>query len=138
MQGARYTQWAARVISLACSGRIVVRSVFKITAQTPITLQTVAGLQGTNCTASRLDADNPSNPADSAVVRCELQLPSGPGSEVERALKSTEVNCYTCGLCSEGSGCPSKTGAWYSDTYTTTVSGCKFDDKRVIMHARRS
>jgi hypothetical protein len=125
-----YTEWAARVISLACSGRVLVRSVFKITEQEPITLTTVLGLQGTSCTSSRLDTSATPNAADSTVIRCELQLPTGAGSEAERALKSKEVNCYKCGLCGEGLGCPSKTGVWYSDTYTTNVSGCKIDAKQ--------
>jgi len=39
-----------------------------------------------------------------AVVRCELALPSGAGSENERALRSKEVNCRICDSCENGEG----------------------------------
>jgi hypothetical protein len=60
-------------------------------------------------------------------VRCELELPNTGGSEEERAVKGNETNCWLCGFCDDGNGCPSIVGKWYSDSYTTTATGCDFD-----------
>jgi hypothetical protein len=130
-----YRQMAVRAISLACSGRVVVRSVFKITEQPPLN---VPGVLGTGCTNFRLHNGfnvfpGSDNPGAAPVIRCELQLPGGPGSEAERALRSKEVNCYRCELCSDGKGCPSKAGVWYSDSHIRTVPGCSFDANRGYM-----
>lgn len=127
-----YNQYSTQVMSLACKGRVVVRSVFKITKQPPVAK--TATLQGTDCTNSRLvyieDTSAAEGGAASPIVRCELQLPSGSGSEVERALRAKEVNCHVCDYCSTGAGCPSKAGVWYSDSFTTQAAGCGFDPKK--------
>jgi hypothetical protein len=63
------------------------------------------------------------------VVRCLLELPSGAGSESERAVKAKEVKCWRCQQCDDtaGTGCPSVQGAWYSDVHITQTEGCGFD-----------
>jgi hypothetical protein len=128
----RYHQFAVAPISLACKGPVVVRSVFKMLDEPPINKQ--AGWAGTDCTNSALvHVDETLDTA--AVVRCELELPSSGGSEAERAVKGKEVNCYSCGLCSEGKGCPSAKGRWYSDSYSTVARGCDFDESNgYVMH----
>lgn len=99
-----------------------------------MTLQDMPGLQGTSCTHFRLANGNvmpgSSDASLSPVIRCELQLPAGAGSEAERALRSKEGNCYRCELCSDGKGCPSKTGVWYSDSYIKSLTGCGFDPNK--------
>jgi hypothetical protein len=61
---------------------------------------------------------------NASVTRCALQLPNDGGSEAERAARATEVNCTHCTRISEGGGCPSQLGAWYSDSLTTNATGC--------------
>lgn len=128
----RYNQWGIRLISLACKGPVVVRSVFKILEEPPVKQQ--PGWEGTNCTNSALvqvdDKSVSEGGQASEVVRCELQLGTSGGSEVERALAAKEGRCWQCGLCSTGKGCPSNKGTWYSDTYTTVARGCSFDPQQ--------
>eukprot|EP00775_Hariotina_reticulata_P006222 gene6222-6459_t len=119
-------QIGQKVVSLACKGRVVTRSVFKFTQQPAVTKEDAqrSGWAGTDCTYSRLfEVPSPGTP----VVRCELQLPSSGGSEVDRALKAKEVKCWKCDGCGRGGGCPAKTGVWYSDSATFTTQGCNFD-----------
>jgi hypothetical protein len=125
-----YYQIGQKVVSLACKGRVVARSVFKFTQQPTVSKEDVQfnGWAGTDCTYSRL-LDVTSR-GRSPVVRCELQLPSGGASEVDRALRAKEVKCWKCGGCNEGSGCPAKTGVWYSDSATFTAQGCDFDNSK--------
>lgn len=117
----RGTETGVEVISLACKGPVVVRSVFKILEQRPLT-----SAEGINCTFVRLDPWRvealwqPTSP----LVRCELELPSSGGTEAERALKAREASCWICGTCPEGKGCPNQAGKWYSDSYTTVARGC--------------
>jgi hypothetical protein len=79
--------------SLACQGKAVVRSVFK---------QNRMDWDRPGCTDFRLHPDGDSGAKSPEVVRCELALPSGGGSEVDRALRSKEVNCRICNLCRDG------------------------------------
>jgi hypothetical protein len=80
--------------SLACQGKAVVRSVFK---------QNNMQWDRPGCADFRLRADFEGNTGRAtAVVRCELALPSGGGSEAERALRSREVNCRICNACGDG------------------------------------
>lgn len=72
------------------------------------------------------------NGSASPIIRCELELPTTGGSEVERASQGKETKCYKCGGCSANkfpAGCPSDVGKWYSETYTTVARGCDFDPK---------
>lgn len=64
----------------------------------------------------------------SPLVRCELELPSGSGSEQERAVRSKEGKCWLCNSCGDvgAAGCPSAVGRWYSDTVTAKFTGCAF------------
>jgi hypothetical protein len=121
----RYVQWAVAPISLACKGPVLVRSVFKMVEQPAV--RKAAGWAGTDCTDSALVQVDEGGRRSSAVVRCELELPSAGGSEAERAVRAKEGQCWTCGRCSDGRGCPSATGKWYSDSYTTVATGCDFD-----------
>lgn len=101
---------------------------FKITAASPVVKR--EGYEGINCTKSSLvhvDDDPEEGGNTSPIVRCELELPSTGGSEEERALKANEINCWLCGRCDYGKGCPSGVGKWYSDSYTTMVPGCDID-----------
>jgi hypothetical protein len=130
-----YNHWqtGAKPISLACKGPIVVRSVFKLVEQP--TVKQAPGWAGTDCTYSSLTHVDEDGRGASPVIRCELELPSTGGSEAERALKAKEGKCWACGLCSDGQGCPSAVGKWYSDSYTTVAQGCGFDaQKGPIMH----
>lgn len=77
--------------------------------------------------------EDPRNAA-SPVVRCELALPPSTGSEAERALRAKEGRCFLCTRCSEGGGCPSNVGTWYSDSYTTSLSGCRLQDGKYLAH----
>ena len=69
----------------------------------------------------------------SLVQRCDLKLPGGGGSEVQRALRAKEVNCRpwdavqqqkACGACFATGNCPSVAGHWVADSFTTTLAGC--------------
>lgn len=127
-----------QVISLACKGHVAVRTVFKFISAIPVDFikanNKTGRLQGADCTPSRLGYidDTPITEGGdaSAIVRCELQLPVGSGSEVDRALRSKEVNCRLCGKCPDGFGCPAKPGVWYSDSYMTKAAGCDFDPSK--------
>jgi hypothetical protein len=101
-------------IALACQGKTLVRSVFKMVKQ-PFAEQVCAGIHLLS--------------GSDLLVRCLLELPSGAGSENERATKAKEVKCWRCQECDDKSntGCPSVQGAWYSDTYITQAEGCGFD-----------
>jgi len=125
----RYYQFGVDVISLACKGPVVVRSVFKMLQEPAVRQQ--AGRQGTDCANVYIDhlTDKLVSKGGQAspVVRCELQLPATGGTEAERALAAKEGKCWLCGRCSEGLGCPSKKGVWYSDSYTTVAQGCSFN-----------
>lgn len=127
----RYNQYAIDVVSLACKGPVVVRSVFKMVDQVEASKK--PDWDGTDCSNARLtyvdDTASSKGGSASPIIRCELELPNTGGSEAERAVKAKETKCYKCGLCSEGSGCPSVTGKWYSDSYTTVAKGCDFDVK---------
>jgi hypothetical protein len=118
----RYNQYGIRLVSLACKGRVLIRSVFKMTAASPIIKR--KGYEGINCTkSSMVHVDDEHVEGGSPIVRCELELPSTGSSEEERALKAKETKCWFCGWCDDGKGCPSGVGKWYSDSYTTTVPG---------------
>jgi hypothetical protein len=104
---------------------VVVRSVFKIVEEPAI--KKAAGWTGTDCTNSALARLDEGIRDASPVVRCELELPSAGGSEAERAVGAREGRCWTCGRRDLGKGCPSATGKWYSDSYTTVATGCDFD-----------
>lgn len=120
--GRSYFQQAGHVISLGCQGQVVVRAVLKI-------LQQPDEGQG-NCSYARLEDVSDSSANASSVIRCELLLPPpsyNGETEVQRALRSQEVNCYKCGRCGAGFGCPNQVGVWYSDTFTTNVQGCNAD-----------
>lgn len=121
-----YNQFGIKMFSLTCKGPVVVRSVFKMHEGYPLTKE--PDWLGTNCTNAGMvhlsDKPTAEGGTASAVIRCELQLPASGGSEVERALKSKEVKCWQCGRCSNGQGCPSNYGVWYSDTFTTVANGC--------------
>jgi len=128
-----YYQQGFKVLSLTCKGPVVVRGVFKVHEGYNTTKQpTWAGINCTNTGLVQL-SDQPAAEGGnaSAVIRCELQLPATGGSEVERALKSKEVKCWQCGRCSQGQGCPSNYGVWYSDTFTTGAQGCDFMPRNV-------
>jgi hypothetical protein len=127
------------LISLACKGPVVIRSVFEI--RCPHGTIKRDDSEGTSCTLpergrASLTHVNEGNTADgpvrnaSPVVRCELELPNSGGSEEEHAVKGKETNCWLCGSCEDGNGCPSIVGKWYSDSYTTTATGCDFDPSR--------
>eukprot|EP00878_Enallax_costatus_P000069 GHUV01000088.1.p1 GENE.GHUV01000088.1~~GHUV01000088.1.p1 ORF type:complete len:306 (+),score=51.82 GHUV01000088.1:143-1060(+) len=123
-------QTLTQVISLACKGQVMVRTVFKHTIGSGPTHNVVTESyrlpqQYTDCSPVQLTTNGLKQ--QSAVVRCELQLPQGPGSEAERAVKAKEGQCYICTSCEAGGGCPAKPGAWYSDTVLTTETGCGFD-----------
>lgn len=129
----RYNQQWVRPISLACQGRVVVRSVFKMLQEPEVIKQ--ADWDGTDCTNSALEHIDEAGRDATPVVRCELELPAGAGSEAERAVKAKESKCWLCGLCSRGKGCPSGKGKWYSDSYTTTATGCNLDpSKGHVLH----
>jgi hypothetical protein len=78
--------------SLACQGQAVVRSVFK---------QNNMQWDRPGCADFRLRTEGNLGQA-TEVVRCELALPSAGGSEVERALRSKEINCRICNNCGSG------------------------------------
>jgi len=132
----RYNQWGTELFSLACKGPVVVRSVFKMLAEPAITQERARsnGWDGTDCTNSRIvpiDDESTSKGGDaSPVIRCELELPSTGGSEAQRAIKAKEGKCWVCSLCSDGGGCPSAVGKWYSDSYTTKATGCDIDPQK--------
>jgi len=135
----RYNQWGTELVSLVCKGPVVVRSVFKMLAE-PATIHWSSdralskGLDGTDCTNSKIqliDDESKSRRGNaSPIIRCELELPSTGGSEAERALKAKEGKCWVCSLCSDGGGCPSAVGKWYSDSYTTKATGCDIDPQK--------
>lgn len=138
----RYNQWGTELFSLACQGPVVVRSVFKMLEEPGVTQDQArsSGWDGTNCTYSsmvRID-DEPASKGGNAspVIRCELELPDLGGSEAERAVKAKEAKCWVCGLCSDGLGCPSGVGKWYSDSYTTTATGCDIDPQKGYIYHR--
>lgn len=115
---------AVDVVSLACQGRAVVRYVFKTVKQTP---------SDKDCASSRIWVQH-ATPTANPIVRCELELPSGPGSEHERAVRSKEGKCWLCNKCgavgaapAATAGCPSAVGRWYSDTVTAEFTGCAFN-----------
>jgi hypothetical protein len=115
-----YYQYWINAASLACKGRVVVRSVFKVLKSSD-PRQGCAGVY-----LNQLDDDGPgSNP--SPVVRCEIDLPGGKEPEAQRALRTKEGRCFLCTRCSDGGGCPYVVGRWYTDSYTTTLKGCDFD-----------
>lgn len=60
----------------------------------------------------------------------------GDAGEASRALRAAEGPCWTCNLCSDGGGCPSETGVWYSDSYTVNAKGCGFDAAKGYMAPR--
>lgn len=108
-----------KAVSGGCDGPVIVRAVFKVLATQQI--------GDTQCPWSGL-AGHAYGPA---VTRCELQLPDGGGSEAERAVQSSETNCYKCRPCKVSAGevveggCPHKAGTWYVDSYMSNVRGCK-------------
>lgn len=120
-------QSLTQVISLACKGQVLVRTVFKNTVGTQQSIVQEAFRRPTqqDCSVVQLTTNNQAK--QPTVVRCELQLPQGPGSEAERAVKAKEGQCYICNSCESGGGCPAKSGAWYSDSLLTTANGCGFD-----------
>jgi hypothetical protein len=95
----------------SCDGPVGVRAVFK--------LEATENPEGMQCPRTGLKSPRPTT----ALIRCQLVLPAGPGPEAERALAATETNCYHCKACPNG-GCPHVQGTWYSDSYVTTVKGC--------------
>lgn len=119
-----YNQYGVELLSLACKGPVVVRSVFKMLEEPAITPQEArsSAWGGTNCINSGLvlvdDELASKGGAASPVIRCELELPkNGSGDEAQRALRAKEGKCWICGLCSRGQGCPSGVGSG-----TATVS----------------
>ncbi|KAL6749448.1 hypothetical protein V8C86DRAFT_2846175 [Haematococcus lacustris] len=88
-----------RIISLGCSGEVMVRTDF-----------TVLSTDG----CSRLLSDQLGSQASgtSSITRCEL---SKPGS-------FDTGNCQNCTTCAD---CPFELGQTYSDTFSTNVEGCK-------------
>jgi hypothetical protein len=92
---ASYYSLAYGLPSLACQGKAVVRSVFK---------QNNMAWNRPGCADFRLDSNALGDRLGKSpeVVRCELVLPSGGGSEVDRALRSKEVKCHICNACADG------------------------------------
>jgi hypothetical protein len=140
--GCSYNQLGTELFSLACKGPVVVRSVFKMLAESKLTQEQARsyGFDGTDCTNSRIELmdDEPTTKGGNAsdVIRCELELPSGGGSEAERALKGKESKCWVCALCRDGGGCPSEVGKWYSDSFTTKATGCDIDPQKGYVYHR--
>ncbi|KAI8471845.1 MAG: hypothetical protein J3K34DRAFT_505604 [Monoraphidium minutum] len=128
----RYSQSHIDAVSLACAGPAVVRSVFKILE---IKCYDTEDRDSRNCSGIRLDA--PSSPPAGPLVRCELKVAPGPGSEASRALVTKEGRCFVCGLCSQGAGCPANIGQWYTETYVTSFSGCAGVDTKKGYYANR-
>lgn len=122
-----YFQYGVKVLSLACKGPLVVRSVFKVHEGMNLSYA------GTNCSNAGLE-DLGGGGNRSVVTRCELQLPETGGNETERALHAKEGRCWQCGLCSNGKGCPNRSGVWCSDSFTTVASGCDFAPKDDSSH----
>jgi len=83
-------------ISLACQGAIVIRRVFK--------LSKLSWPSPKYCGYTHIY----STKENAQVVRCELELPTGPGSEDARAVTAKEGKCYICDDCDKGGGCPGK------------------------------
>ena len=102
-----YWQFNSHIPSLACQGKALVRTTFK--------LNSVSADASPTCADCRLVALG--LPSATPVVRCELQLgpETGGGGEVQRALLGKEANCRRCSSCKGGGGCPHKAGQWYSD-----------------------
>jgi len=114
---------ARMTVSMACTGRFLVRMVFKVLSQPK-----KSNPAWKDCTFSRLSPGSFESSA-TPVVRCELELPSGSGSEDARAVAAKETKCYICNLCMDGGGCPATAGKWYSDTFmASSQSSC--DDVR--------
>lgn len=135
-----YDATAWKLFSLACQGPVVVWSTFTILDQPPTTPEEAKtnGWDGTNCTLARLkpmgnqaldNNDDTSTRKASSLIRCELDLP-GDVTDAERAVQAKTTKCWTCGLCSEGQGCPSELNTWYYDTYTTEAQGCGFEAQK--------
>jgi hypothetical protein len=100
---------AAMPVSLACRGKVVVRSVFKV--------------KGGGCSRLTHSFDSYAiSPVKNQregdwITRCELVLPSsGYESENEAATHSIEVKCVECASCTGDSACPLELNKWYSDT----------------------
>jgi NAD-dependent dihydropyrimidine dehydrogenase PreA subunit len=120
----RQSETGVEVISLACKGPVVVRSVFKVLEQ-----PTLNPSEGSNCTFTVLDSMGMANDlSTSPVVRCELELPSTGGTEEQRALVAREGTCWVCGFCPK-KGCPNQIGRWYSDSCTTVARGCDINEQ---------
>lgn len=122
---------SAQIISLACTGRVVVRSVFQIVSVEP--WRSAAAAKGNACPFATLVALVPQYGGPEPVVRCELELPLGKEPDWQRALRSKEVNCRVCASCMlypnfgpypTSSNCSRKVDQWYADSYTTTVNPC--------------
>lgn len=126
----RYPQSAVDVVSLACQGRAIVRKVFKIVKQPSYRA-------GKDCSGTMLDLIHAETSSKAGpTIRCELELPSGSGSEQQRATRAKEGKCWICTACpSSGEtagnnfGCPSTIGQWYVDTVVTSFRGCTWDAK---------
>jgi hypothetical protein len=134
--GDQYNQYGTELFSLACKGHVVVRSVFKMLEQPATTPEEArsSGWDGADCSNSRMVLINDELISKggnaSPVICCELELPTIGGSNAERALKAKEGKCWVCDWCSEGGGCPSEVGKWYSDSCTTKATGCDFDPQK--------
>ncbi|KAL6749449.1 hypothetical protein V8C86DRAFT_998399 [Haematococcus lacustris] len=87
----------SRVISLGCSGPVVVRTEFKVLSSTD------------GCSRLLTDYLGSQARGTSSVTRCELR-------------GSSDVNCKSCNSCAE---CPLVEGQSYSDTFRTNVPGCR-------------
>lgn len=110
-----YYQYAGSVVSLNCRpGKVVVRAVFKPTAQRDNACVRLLPAAGGNVAH-----------AVSEVTRCQLELPPHGGSveeELAAAVRSKEVNCKPCTSCAS---CPhTALDRWYSDTFTASFEGC--------------
>ncbi|KAJ9530437.1 hypothetical protein QJQ45_000815 [Haematococcus lacustris] len=86
-----------RIISLGCSGPVVVRTEFKVLSSTDGCSRLLTTYLGSQASGT------------SSVTRCELR-------------GSSDVNCKSCNSCAE---CPLVEGQSYSDTFRTNVPGCR-------------
>ncbi|KIZ00532.1 hypothetical protein MNEG_7428 [Monoraphidium neglectum] len=122
-----YDQYWSSLVSLACKGDAVVRSVFKYTKFD----DTRRPASSNNCAFASLDtewADAKDIVKTTPIVRCELELPAGPEPEAVRATRAKEGRCWQCTACGGGGGCPAKKGQWYSDsTVYKGLKGCDID-----------
>ncbi|KIZ02230.1 hypothetical protein MNEG_5725 [Monoraphidium neglectum] len=119
-----YDQYASSLVSLACKGDAVVRSVFNYTKFDDSAAPAGGGKE---CAYASLAPGTP-DVKSTPIVRCQLELPAGPEPEAVRATRAKEGRCWKCDACSDGGGCPAAKGQWYSDsTVLSGLKGCSAD-----------